>query len=65
MAFFGFVTLGVLIALGQGAVTYAPADMIAAAVLWCVGLAATALIFTPGAGHFYRPEANRPEPAQR
>ena len=65
MAFFAFITVGVLIALGEGAAVYAPADMIAAAVLWCVGLAAMTLIFTPRAGQFYRPEANRPEPAQR
>ena len=65
MAFFAFITLSVLVALGQGAATYAPADLIAAAVLWFVGLAATTLIFGPRAGQFYRPEANRPEPAQR
>ena len=65
MAFFAFITLGVLVALGQGAATYAPADLIAAAILWFVGLAATTLIFGPRAGQFYRPEADRPEPVQR
>ena len=65
MAFFAFITLGVLIALGQGAAVYAPADLIAAAILWLVGLAAMTLIFGPRAGQFYRPAANRPEPAQR
>ena len=65
MAFFAFVTVSILIALGEGAAVYAPADLIAAAILWLVGLAAMMLIFSPRAGPYYRPAATRAEPAQR
>ena len=65
MAFFAFVTLSVLIALGEGAAVYAPADLIAAAALWLVALAAMLLIFGPRAGQYYRPPAARAAPARR
>ena len=65
MAFFAFMTVGVLIALGEGAAVYAPADLIAGAVLWLVGLAAMTLIFSPRAGPYYRPAATRAAPARR
>ncbi len=65
MAFFAFVTASVLIALGEGAAVYAPADLIAAAALWLVGLAAMLLIFGPRAGQYYRPPATRAAPARR
>jgi len=65
MAFFAFITLSVLVALGEGAAVYAPADLIAAAALWLVGLAAMMLIFGPRAGQYYRPAATRAAPARR
>ena len=56
MALFGLVTLGLLIGLGEGAAVYAPADMIATAVPWLVGLAAMGLIFSKRAGPYYQQE---------
>jgi hypothetical protein len=53
-ACFGLLTLSVLGALSQHAATYAPASMIAAAVVWAIGLASVLLIFTPAAGRYYR-----------
>jgi hypothetical protein len=58
MAFF-FTTLSVLIALGEDAAVYAPADLIAAAVLWLVGLAVMFLIFSKQSGPYYQPEPAR------
>ena len=55
MAFFGLATLSILSSLAQGAVVGAPADMIAAAVVWTLGLASVVLIFTPAANRYYRP----------
>jgi hypothetical protein len=54
-ASFGFLTLSLVGALVQGAVAYAPADMIAAAVLWLVALGAVVLIFVPASNRYYRP----------
>jgi hypothetical protein len=56
-ASFGLLTLAVLASLSQHAATYAPADMIAAAVVWAIGLVSLVLIFTPAAGRYYRPQA--------
>jgi hypothetical protein len=53
---FALLTMIVLGALGEHAVTYAPAYMIAAAVVWAIGLASVVLIFTPAAGRYYRPQ---------
>jgi hypothetical protein len=55
-ASFGLLTLAVLGSLAEHAVSYAPASMIAAAVVWAIGLASVVLIFTPAAGRYYRPE---------
>jgi hypothetical protein len=55
VACFGLMTLGMLGALAQDAVTFAPADMIAAATEWALGLAAVVLIFTPAASRYCRP----------
>jgi hypothetical protein len=65
MAFFGLITVGVLIPLGEGAAMYAPADLIAGGALWLVALTAMVLICGPSAGPYYGREAARPEPAQR
>jgi uncharacterized membrane protein len=59
-ACFGLLTLTVLGALAQHAATYAPASLIAAAVLWVIGLASVLLIFTPAAGRYYRPQLVQP-----
>ncbi len=55
-ACFGLLTLAVLGNLSQHAATYAPADMIAATIVWAIGLVSVVLIFTPAAGRYYRPE---------
>ena len=54
-ASFCLLTLSLLGALAQGAAAYAPADMIAAAVLWLVALGAVVLIFVPASNRYYRP----------
>jgi hypothetical protein len=53
MAFFGFLTIGVLIGFGEGAALYAPADLIAMTVAWLAGLAAMVLIFSKAASPYY------------
>jgi formate/nitrite transporter FocA (FNT family) len=58
-ACFGLLTLVVLGALSQHAATYAPANMIAAAIVWAIGLVSVVLIFTPAAGRYYRPQPAR------
>ena len=55
VASFCFLTLSLVGALVQGAVAYAPADMIAAAVLWLVAVGAVVLIFVPASNRYYRP----------
>jgi hypothetical protein len=55
-ASFGLLTLAVLSSLSQHAATYAPATMIAATIIWAIGLVSLALIFTPAAGRYYRPQ---------
>jgi hypothetical protein len=57
MAFFGFLTLGLLIGWGEGAALYAPADLIAMTVAWLAGLAAMVLIFSKTASPYYQHEA--------
>jgi hypothetical protein len=59
-ACFGLLSLTVLGDLTQHAATYAPAGMIAAAIVWVIGLASVVLIFTPAAGRYYRPQLARP-----
>jgi uncharacterized membrane protein len=52
---FGLLILAVLGTLAHQAAAYAPPDMIAAAVVWAIGLASLVLIFTPEAGRYHRP----------
>jgi hypothetical protein len=54
-ACFGLATLSMLGVLSQGAAAIAPADVIAAAVVWALGLASVVLIFTPASNPYYRP----------
>ena len=63
MASFALFTLSLLDALANQAATYAPASMIADAVVWFLGLASLALIFTPAANRYYRLHA--PLPVQK
>ena len=59
-ACFGLLTLSVLGAVSEHAATYAPANLIAATIVWAIGLASVVLIFTPAAGRYYRPELAQP-----
>ena len=52
----GAMTFSLLIAIGQGSAVYAPADLMAGAVLWLIALAACALLFTRTSGRFYHPQ---------
>ena len=60
VAIFGLLTTGLLISLSaslsEGILPPAPADLIAMAVLWLVGLAAVVLISTETAGRYYQQE---------
>ena len=56
MAFFGLLTIALLLGLGEGTLLYAPADLIATTVLWLVGLAAIVLIFSETASPYYQQE---------
>jgi len=49
------MSLGILIAIGEGAAVYAPADLIASIVTWLVVLAANVLVFSGTSNHYYRP----------
>ena len=55
-ACFGLLSLAMLGNLSQHAATYAPASMIAAAIVWAIGLVSVVLIFTPAAWRYYRPQ---------
>lgn len=57
VACFLLMSLSVISVLAQNAVAFAPASMIAAVVVWILGLSSVALIFTPAAGRYYRPRA--------
>jgi hypothetical protein len=53
--YFGAMSLGLVVAIGQESATYAPADLIAGAVQWLIALAATVLLFTGAASRYYHP----------
>jgi hypothetical protein len=53
---FALISLSVMAQLAQGVAAFAPAAMIAAAVVWALGLSSVVLIFTPAAGRYYRPQ---------
>jgi hypothetical protein len=55
-ACFGLLTLSLVGLQSEDAATYAPAGMIAAVIVWAIGLASVVLIFTPAAGRYYRPQ---------
>jgi len=55
-AYFGVMTLSLLIAIGQDSPVYAPADLFAGAVAWLIALAACVLLLTATSGRFYDPQ---------
>jgi hypothetical protein len=55
-AYFGSMSLSMVVALGQGSAAYAPADLIAGAAEWLIALAATVLLFTGTSSRYYQPE---------
>jgi hypothetical protein len=61
VALFGLLTAGLFFGFGEGggedAMTYTSPDLLATAVLWLVGLAATLLIFGQTASQYYRHRA--------
>jgi hypothetical protein len=63
MALFGLLTTGLLIGLAEGdgehALRYTRADLIAATVLWLVGLVAMLLTFSQAASPYYQQEPAR------
>jgi len=57
-AIFGLSTLSMLSALSEGAVTFAPADLLAGAAIWVVHATAVLLIFSRPSARFFRPNPN-------
>jgi hypothetical protein len=49
------LTASMFIALSEDAVAFAPADMIAVAVEWALGLASVVLVLTPASSRYFRP----------
>ena len=60
MLFFSLTTASLLFVLGEGGAVYAPAELIATAVLWLTELAAIVLVFTRASNRYYRHEPVRP-----
>ncbi|MGO9160150.1 MAG: hypothetical protein ACLP7J_05460 [Streptosporangiaceae bacterium] len=56
-AFFALISMIMLLGLAQRAAAYAPADMIAGAVLWVIALATMVLIFARPSNTYYRQAA--------
>jgi hypothetical protein len=59
LAFFALTTSSLLLWLGQGGAVYAPADLMAAGVLWLAELAVMVLIFSKRSNPHYRHEPAR------
>ncbi len=60
MSLFLLTTVGVLAGFGEGAVTYAPVDLLAGGVVWLIGLGAMFCIFSRQAGPYYQHRTRRP-----
>lgn len=58
-AFLCLITASLLFMLGDGGAVYAPAELIATAAVWLVGLATVVLIFTKASSQYYRHEPAR------
>ena len=56
-AFFLLITMNMIITQAQGAAVYAPADLIAGAVVWFIALAAVVLSFAPASNRYFRSAA--------
>jgi hypothetical protein len=54
--FFCLITASLLFMLGEGGAAYAPAELIATAAVWLVGLATVVLIFTRASSRYFRHE---------
>jgi hypothetical protein len=65
VAFFCVLTIVPIFGAGENALPYTWADMIAATVLWLVGLAAVLLIFSETASPYYQQQPARQEPARQ
>jgi hypothetical protein len=65
VAFFCVLTIVPIFGAGEDALPYTWADMIAATVLWLVGLAAVLLIFSETASPYYQQQPARQEPARQ
>lgn len=55
LAAFGVSTVGLLSAVGNGAVLYAPADVAASGAAWLAELAAVVFVIHPASSPFFRP----------
>jgi hypothetical protein len=55
-AFLCLITASLLFMLGEGGAVHAPAELIATAAVWLVGLATVVLIFTKASSQYYRHE---------
>jgi hypothetical protein len=54
VSFLGLMSLDIIGSLAQEAATFAPADLVAGAVLWLIAFAAMVLIFTPASNRYFR-----------
>jgi hypothetical protein len=54
-AFFGLMTMSLLVALAQSAAVYATAALISGGVMWLIALTSLVLIFTPASNRYFRP----------
>ncbi len=52
--FVGLISLDMIGSLAQEAATFAPADLIAGAVLWSIAFGAMVLVFTPASNRYFR-----------
>jgi hypothetical protein len=62
VSLFCLTSVSLLSGFAQHAVTFAPADVIAGAALWLVGLLTLLLIFNPRSGRHYQQRSNRHGP---
>jgi hypothetical protein len=65
--FFAGTTLSLLVALAQGSVVYAPADLVAGIAVWLVEVVAVLLIFNGSSRRYYikDPDLVVPNPDRR
>jgi hypothetical protein len=56
------ISIGMLILVALDAAAFAPADTIAVAIEWALGLASVVLVFTPASCRYYRPPVAAAQP---